>query len=48
MQSSLPQGVFMRLIRKDLLGRRLNKDAKSYWIKKEREGFAQKQYERQF
>ena len=38
----------MRLIRKDLLNERLDKDAKSYWNKKDNGVFAKEQYERQF
>lgn len=43
-----PIGILSRLIRKDLLDKRLNKDAKSYWNKKDKDVFAKEQYERQF
>ena len=43
-----PIGILMRLIRKDLLNERLDKDAKSYWNKKDNGVFAKEQYERQF
>ncbi|MBS1258280.1 MAG: hypothetical protein MAG551_01337 [Candidatus Scalindua arabica] len=43
-----PIGILLRLIRKDLLGERLDKDAKSYWNKKDNGVFAKEQYERQF
>jgi hypothetical protein len=38
----------LKLIRKDLLDERLDKDAKSYWNKKDNGMFAKEQYERQF
>ena len=31
-----PIGIIMRLLGKDLIGLKLNKSAKSYWIKKEK------------
>ena len=43
-----PIGIMLRLIRKDLLDKRLDKDAKSYWNKKDNGVFAKEQYERQF
>ena len=43
-----PIGIILRLIRKDLLDERLDKDAKSYWNKKDNGVFAKEQYERQF
>ena len=43
-----PIGILSRLIRKDLLDKRLDKDAKSYWNKKDKDVFAKEQYERQF
>ncbi len=43
-----PIGILSRLLRKDLLDRRLDKDAKSYWNKKDNGVFAKEQYERQF
>lgn len=43
-----PIGILSRLLRKDLLDKRLNKDAKSYWSKKDNGVFAKEQYERQF
>jgi len=39
-----PIGVIMRLLGKDLLGRRWDKEARSYWIKKERKTFDKEQY----
>ena len=43
-----PIGIILKLIRKDLLDERLDKDAKSYWNKKDNGVFAKEQYERQF
>lgn len=43
-----PIGILSRLLRKDLLDKRLDKDAKSYWNKKDGGVFAKEQYERQF
>ena len=43
-----PIGIFLRLIRKDLLGERINKDTKSYWNKEDKGVFTKEQYERQF
>ncbi len=43
-----PIGIILKLIRKDLLDERLDKDAKSYWNKKDNDMFAKEQYERQF
>ena len=43
-----PIGIFSRLIRKDLLDKRINKDAKSYWSTKEKGVFTKEQFERQF
>ena len=43
-----PIGIMLRLIGKDLLDKRLDKDAKSYWNKKDNGVFAKEQYERQF
>ena len=43
-----PIGIMLRLIEKDLLDKRLDKDAKSYWNKKDNGVFAKEQYERQF
>ena len=43
-----PIGILSKLLRKDLLDKRLNKDAKSYWNKKDKGVFVKEQYERQF
>lgn len=43
-----PIGILSRLIKKDLLDERLDKDAKSYWNKKNNGVFVKEQYERQF
>lgn len=43
-----PIGILSRLLGKDLLDKRLNKDAKSYWNKKDNGMFTKEQYERQF
>ena len=43
-----PIGIILKLIRKDLLDERLDKDAKSYWNKKDNGVFTKEQYERQF
>jgi len=41
-----PIGVIMRLLGKDLLDKRWNKEARSYWIKKERNTFDKEQYKK--
>ena len=43
-----PIGILSRLLRKDLLDKRLNKDAKSYWNEKDKGVFTKEQYERQY
>jgi hypothetical protein len=43
-----PIGLCMRLFGIDLLEKRINKNKKSYWIEKEKEGLACQSYERQF
>jgi hypothetical protein len=43
-----PIGVIMRLFGKDLLDKKIDRSAKSYWIKKERTGFDPGRYERLF
>lgn len=43
-----PIGLFTRLIGKDFLGERIDRNAKSYWIKKDSEVFSKKQFEQQF
>ncbi len=43
-----PVGLLMRLFRKDLLNRGIDRDADSYWLHKEDKKFEQKDYERQF
>ena len=41
-------GIILRLLRKDLLDRRMNGDANSYWIKKSQVIFDKNHYLRQF
>jgi hypothetical protein len=43
-----PAGIILRLLRKDLLERRIEKGRQSYWKKKETQGSNPLQYERQF
>jgi len=43
-----PVGVFTRLIRKDLLNRRFQKEGPTYWIKRDSKKPAKDQYERLF
>jgi len=43
-----PVGIFMRLLRIDLLDRKVDKSKKSYWLKKEKGVFTSLNYERQF
>lgn len=43
-----PVGLFSKLIGKDLLGERIDKDAKSYWITRDAGLFAKEQFEKQF
>jgi hypothetical protein len=43
-----PIGLALRLIGKDLLGRRIEKGMASYWAKKEKAVFRKEDYERQF
>lgn len=44
----VPIGLFTRLIGKDLLDKKVNKKAPSYWIKKEHTPFSREKYERLF
>jgi hypothetical protein len=41
-----PIGVIMRLLGKDLLDQRWEKEASSYWIKKDRKDFDKEQYKK--
>ena len=43
-----PIGLFLRLTGKDLLDKRLDRTAKTYWIKRERVPFDKARYEQQF
>jgi cytochrome c biogenesis factor len=43
-----PIGLLLRLFGKDLLNRRLDPDAATYWVDREKEPFDPKRYERQF
>ena len=43
-----PIGLLLRLFGKDLLSRKIDRGAKSYWIEKEKEEFEPARYERQF
>ena len=44
----VPIGLFMRLVGKDLLDKKLNKQASTYWLKKENTPFSKEKYERLF
>ncbi len=43
-----PIGLFSKLIGKDLLEERIDKETTSYWVKKEEGLFAKEQFEKQF
>ena len=43
-----PIGLVLRLFGKDLLNRKIDPEAKSYWIPRPKEPFDEKRYERQF
>jgi hypothetical protein len=43
-----PIGLLLRLTGKDLLDQRIDRSAKSYWVKRERKEFDPKRYERLF
>jgi cytochrome c biogenesis factor len=43
-----PIGLLLRLLGKDLLNRRFDRDAATYWVDREKEPFDPKRYERQF
>ncbi len=43
-----PVGLLLRLLRKDLLDRRFQKDKQTYWSKKQKLPFAASNYERRF
>ena len=43
-----PIGLCMRLFGKDLLNQRFDKDAETYWIKKDKEEFDRSRYEKLF
>jgi polyferredoxin len=43
-----PIGLIMRLIRKDLLDRKVNKNASTYWHERKEKKLDPKHYERQF
>jgi hypothetical protein len=43
-----PIGLVMRLVGKDLLGKKINRSATTYWIKREPEPMDQKRYENLF
>lgn len=44
----MPTGFFMRLTGRDLLDIHIDKKKTSYWVKRERKPFLQKDYQRQF
>lgn len=44
----IPVGLGMRLFGKDILDKKINKQAASYWIKKEHTSFSKEKYERLF
>jgi len=43
-----PVGLVMRLVKKDLLDRKIDKKKESYWIKKEHRAFEPVEYERMY
>ncbi|KAB2880332.1 hypothetical protein F9K33_05875 [bacterium] len=43
-----PIGLFMRLIRNDILDKKINRKLPSYWFKKEHTPFSKEKYERLF
>ncbi|MBN1492960.1 MAG: hypothetical protein JW938_02295 [Candidatus Omnitrophica bacterium] len=43
-----PIGIILRLIRKDVIGQRLDNKASSYWHERKEKRFDPKHYERQF
>ncbi len=43
-----PIGLILKLLRKDLLDKKINKAEKSYWRKKEKNEFGLASYEKQF
>lgn len=43
-----PMGFLIRLFKGDLLGRKINAQSDTYWIKKEKDDFNPANYERQF
>jgi hypothetical protein len=43
-----PIGLILRLTGKDLLDQKIDRSAKSYWVKRERKEFDPKRYERLF
>ncbi len=43
-----PVGIVLRLLRKDLLNKKIDLNAKSYWIKREESVFCQEKYKKQF
>lgn len=43
-----PMGLFLRLIRKDLLNLKIDKNKDSYWIKRDHKALGIGQYEKQF
>jgi hypothetical protein len=43
-----PIGLIMRMLGKDLLSERIDRNAESYWIRRERVAFDPKKYERMF
>jgi hypothetical protein len=44
----IPIGLIFRLTGKDLLDKKINKNAASYWLKKENTAFSKEKYERLF
>ncbi|MGR3319932.1 MAG: SxtJ family membrane protein [Candidatus Anammoxibacter sp.] len=43
-----PIGLFLRLIRKDLLDRKFDKNCDSYWVKRDKQVMDMSRYEKQF
>lgn len=43
-----PIGIVMRMFGKDFLRKKYDKNATTYWIKKDRKGYAKERYEKMF
>ena len=43
-----PTGIVMRIFGRDILRRQFDKNGKTYWIKREQNGYAKERYEKMF